>query len=133
MFTLHPQLEKDTLFVADLSLCRVLLANDSQFPWLILVPRRLDCKEIYDLNASDIKTLNHESLFLSKALMKHFKGDKLNIAAIGNMVPQLHIHHIVRFKNDVAWPAPVWGKQAAKKYSLKESTHRIQIIKDLLN
>ncbi len=132
MFTLHSQLEKDTLFVTDLSLCRVLLANDSQFPWLILVPRRADCKEIYDLETDDIETLNQESLFVSKTLMKHFQGDKLNVATIGNMVPQLHIHHIVRFKNDVAWPAPVWGKQAAIPYQETEQQTQLQIIRALL-
>ena len=132
MFSLHPQLENDTLFVTDLALCRVLLANDSQFPWLILVPRRSGCKEIYDLEANDIETLQHESLFTSKALMNHFKGDKLNVAAIGNMVPQLHIHHIVRFKNDVAWPAPVWGKQASIPYSDTDKKTRLQLLRKLL-
>ena len=133
MFNLHPQLEKDSFFVTDLDLCRVLLMNDCQFPWLILVPRVNDCREIFDLNDELINTLNEESLFTSKVLMKQFTGDKLNIASLGNLVPQLHIHHIVRFKNDVAWPAPVWGKQAPIHYNESDKERTIQILSNLLN
>lgn len=133
MFNLHPQLEKDSFFVTDLDLCRVLLMNDCQFPWLILVPRVNDCREIFDLNDELINTLNEESLFTSKVLMKQFTGDKLNIASLGNLVPQLHIHHIVRFKNDVAWPAPVWGKQAPIPYNESDKERTIQILSNLLN
>ena len=133
MFNLHPQLEKDSFFVTDLDLCRVLLMNDCQFPWLILVPRVNDCREIFDLNDELINTLNEESLFTSKVLMKQFTGDKLNIASLGNLVPQLHIHHIVRFKNDVAWPTPVWGKQAPIPYNESDKERTIQILSNLLN
>jgi len=132
MFHLHPQLEQDTFFITDLALCRVLMMNDSQFPWLILVPRENDCKEVYDLSESQISNLNAESLLVSKAIMKEFKGDKLNVAALGNMVPQLHIHHIVRFKTDVAWPAPVWGKQAPIHFKKEELAIRIETFRQLL-
>lgn len=131
MFTLHPKLEQDTFLVTDLDLCRVLMMNDSQFPWLILVPRKKDCSEIYDLADDDIERLNQESLLISKILMRHFKGDKLNIATLGNIVPQLHIHHIVRYKRDIAWPAPVWGKQAPIPYSKNEATIELETIQSL--
>ena len=133
MFNLHPQLEKDSFFVTDLDLCRVLLMNDCQFPWLILVPRINDCREIFDLDEQQINILNKESLFTSKALMKQFTGDKLNVAALGNLVPQLHIHHIVRFKSDVAWPAPVWGKQASIPYNEPDKERIIAILSNLFN
>ncbi len=109
MFELHPQLSADTIVIGDLPLCRLLLVNDSQYPWLILVPRRVDIQENYQLDEPDRQQLLIESNTLSLLLMNHFDGDKLNVAALGNMVPQLHIHHIVRFKTDPAWPQPVWG------------------------
>ena len=132
-FSLHPQLQKDTLFVTDLTLSRVLLMNDQQFPWLVLVPRRKNCVEIYDLSKKDTDTLNKESLCIGKMLMQHFNGDKLNIGALGNLVPQLHIHHIVRFKNDVAWPSPVWGKHKPIPYSEELATTQVNVLQNLLN
>jgi len=109
MFELHPQLAADSIAIGDLPLCRLLLINDAQYPWLVLVPRRTNIQESYQLNEADQQQLLFESNTLSKLLMSHFDGDKLNVAALGNMVPQLHIHHIVRFKIDPAWPNPVWG------------------------
>ena len=131
MFQLHSQLESDTFFVADLPLCRVLLMNDKQFPWLILVPRRASCQEVYDLSEQDIAQYQKESIMVSKAMMQQFNGDKLNVAALGNVVPQLHIHHIVRFKHDIAWPEPIWGKQKPIHYNeaelrqMLEKTHAL--------
>lgn len=116
VFELHPQLAKDGVVLGDLPLCRVLLMNDAQYPWTILVPRRAGVREIHDLNDADRRQLWDESARLSRALMDLFKGDKLNVAALGNVVPQLHVHHIVRFKSDPAWPAPVWGRLPAKPY-----------------
>ena len=109
MFKLDPQLVADTITIGDLPLCRLLLINDSQYPWCILVPRRNDIQEMYQLDETDQKQLMIESNTLGTLLMSHFEGDKLNVAALGNMVPQLHIHHIVRYKTDPAWPKPVWG------------------------
>lgn len=109
MFELHPQLTADTRVIGDFPLCRLLVVNDSQYPWLILVPRRAGIRESYQLIYNDQQQLLLESNTLSRLLMSHFEGDKLNIAALGNMVPQLHIHHIVRFKTDLAWPKPIWG------------------------
>ena len=117
MFELAPELTRDCIELADWPLCKVLLLNGSQYPWFILVPRQNDLKEIIDLSEQDQIVFIKESAILSKLIQEVFNPDKLNVAAIGNMVPQLHIHHIARFKNDVAWPAPVWGKFPAKPYS----------------
>lgn len=116
-FQLHPQLEQDSFFVADLPLCQLRLINDQQYPWFILVPKLADALEIYELSEDHQAQLLKESSKLSHTLMSVFKGDKLNVAAIGNMVPQLHVHHVVRFKNDVSWPKPVWGQVPMQAYS----------------
>jgi diadenosine tetraphosphate (Ap4A) HIT family hydrolase len=125
-FSLHPQLAEDTHFVTDLPLCRVLLMNESRYPWFILVPRRAGIREIHELTAAERSQLWAESDQLSRALMALFQPDKLNLAALGNMVPQLHLHHIARFRADAAWPAPVWGKFAPQAYAAEEATQRIQ-------
>ncbi len=125
-FQLHPQLAQDTWLVTDLPLCRVLLMNETRYPWVILVPRRQDIREIHELTAMERQQLWQESDQLSRALMKLFKPDKLNIAALGNQVPQLHIHHIARFQTDAAWPAPVWGKFPPQAYTATEAAAQIQ-------
>jgi diadenosine tetraphosphate (Ap4A) HIT family hydrolase len=117
MFKLHPQLKTDTFDIGDLPLCKVLLMNESQFPWLILVPRKEDIRELYQLPETDFRQANIESLEISKLMMRFFVGDKLNVATLGNLVPQLHIHHIVRNRDDPVWPQPVWGNFTAKPYS----------------
>lgn len=116
-FKLAPELKRDCIELADWPLCKVLLLNDSQYPWFVLVPRQPDLKEIIDLSDDDQIVYLKESAKLSKLIMQVFNPDKLNVAALGNMVPQLHIHHIARFTSDAAWPAPVWGKFPAKPYS----------------
>jgi diadenosine tetraphosphate (Ap4A) HIT family hydrolase len=116
MAELHPQLQKDCLVVGRFPLCRLLLLRDANYPWFVLVPDRDAISEIYQLSDEDQQQLLRESTTLSKALVAAFAPDKLNIAALGNMVPQLHLHHVVRYKNDPAWPAPVWGKIPAKVY-----------------
>ncbi len=108
-FDLHPQLSADTFSVLDLPLCRVLRMNDSTFPWLILVPRLPDLREIIDLSAKDQQVLIAEIALASRALKALLQPDKLNVAALGNAVPQLHVHVIARFKTDPAWPRPIWG------------------------
>ena len=125
-FQLHPQLAQDTWLVTDLPLCRVLLMNETRYPWVILVPRQQDIREIHELTAMERQQLWQESDQLSRALMKLFKPDKLNIAALGNQVPQLHIHHIARFQTDAAWPAPVWGKFPPQAYTATEAAAHIQ-------
>ncbi len=114
---LHPQLEKDCFIIGQLPLCAVLLLNDSNYPWFILVPQREDITEIHQLSEADQQQLMRESSMLASCIEKEFNADKINIAALGNMVPQLHVHHIVRYKTDPAWPAPVWGKHCSVKYS----------------
>lgn len=117
---LHPQLQQDCIILGRFELCLVLLMNDKQYPWLILVPQRENIREIFDLCEADQHLLMQESNQLSKMLSILFNADKMNIAALGNIVPQLHIHHIVRFNDDPAWPAPVWGRMPAIAYSPEE-------------
>jgi diadenosine tetraphosphate (Ap4A) HIT family hydrolase len=128
-FELHPQLAADTHVAGDWPLSRVLLMNDAQFPWLILVPRRLALREIYELADADQQQLWHESAALGRALMQLFSGDKLNIGALGNLVPQLHVHHIVRRTGDAAWPAPVWGRVAAQPYGERALAERLALLR----
>lgn len=119
-FQLHPQLQKDCILLGKFELCQVLLMNDSQFPWFILVPQRAGIREIYELSHEEQIMLISESSYLAQKLAMIFTADKLNIAAIGNMVEQLHIHHVVRYKADKAWAAPIWGKFAAVPYSAQQ-------------
>lgn len=109
MFNLHPQLAKDTFLVGEFPLSTCRLMNNCQFPWLILIPRVAGIKELYEMTTNDQTQFLRESSWLSSQLAKTFQADKMNIAALGNQVPQLHFHHIVRYQNDVAWPNPVWG------------------------
>lgn len=117
VFRLHERLEADTVGLGSTSLCEIRLMNDSTWPWVLLVPTIPGIREIYQLSADQQHQLVQESSALSEAMMDLFSGDKMNVAALGNMVPQLHIHHIVRFEGDPAWPGPVWGKQAPVPYS----------------
>ncbi|MDD1611789.1 MAG: HIT domain-containing protein [Methylococcaceae bacterium] len=109
-FKLHPRLAEDCITLGRFGLCRLLLMNDSHYPWFILVPEKTNLTEIYQLNKQEQMRLMEESSLLAANLADLYRADKMNIATIGNLVPQLHIHHIVRYKNDAAWPAPVWGK-----------------------
>lgn len=117
MFELHPRLKQDTSIIGDFPLCQLLLMDDASYPWFILVPRRTGIREIFELEQRDQRQLLDESSQLSMVLSKIFRADKLNIAALGNMVPQLHIHHIVRYQTDPAWPSPVWGRFPAQPYT----------------
>lgn len=116
MFELHPQLAKDTFPLGRFELCRLLLMNDANYPWFILVPERENIREVHDLVDTDRRELWDESAVLSRALVAMFQPDKLNIAALDNQVPQLHVHHIVRYTHDAAWPQPVWGKVPPRPY-----------------
>lgn len=129
-FHLHPQLQKDCISIGKLTLCRLLLMNDSQFPWFILVPEVEGIAEIYQLDKQQQGLLIEESSFLAVRLNELYKPDKLNIAAIGNLVPQLHVHHVVRYRTDKAWPAPVWGKLPAIAYSEQELADTLSLIAD---
>lgn len=131
-FQLHSQLEQDCIFVGRFELCQLLMLNDRQYPWFILVPEIADLTELYQLNPSQRSLLMEESCCLAENLARIFQADKMNIANIGNMVSQLHIHHIVRYKTDIAWPAPVWGKFAAVPYSEQQITERVNLLKTCL-
>ena len=116
MFELNPRLEADTDWVLDLQLSRVLLMNDSRYPWLILVPRMPNVREWLDLSSTDQALLLAEQLQVSQCLQTLLSPDKLNIATLGNIVPQLHLHIIARFETDFAWPSPVWGRGDSVRY-----------------
>ena len=115
-FTLHPRLAADTHFLADLQLCRVLLLNDARFPWLILVPRRTVLRELTDLHPEDRMLAFDEIERASDALRRLYAPDRINVAAIGNIVNQLHIHVVARKTTDAAWPGTVWGNGTAEPY-----------------
>lgn len=124
-FELHPRLEADCHLVARFPLSRLLLMDDANFPWFILVPERLGISEIFQLSDAEQVQLTRESVALSRALSAAFAADKLNIAALGNMVPQLHVHHIVRYRNDPVWPDPVWGKLPRRPY---QAQGRVEVV-----
>lgn len=132
MFTLHPRLAHDTITVGTLPLCRLLLMNDANFPWFILVPMRENIREIHELSPPDRALLMDESCALSQALVDGFKADKINVAALGNVVPQLHLHHVARFTTDPAWPAPVWGRLVPEPYTPEMIRHRVAALREHL-
>lgn len=132
-FELDPRLARDCFEVTALPLCRLLLMNDMQYPWFILVPQRPDICEVFELDEADQTQLWTESRKLSQVLMQQFDGDKLNVAALGNVVPQLHLHHIVRYTEDVAWPHPVWGRYAAKPYTSDQAEQVIERMRTALS
>ena len=117
MTVLHPALARDCILLGRFELCHLLLMNDRSYPWFILVPDRDNVREVIDLEPADRSLLLDESCRLSEYLAETYRGDKLNVAAIGNLVPQLHLHHVVRFESDRAWPLPVWGRFPAVSYS----------------
>jgi diadenosine tetraphosphate (Ap4A) HIT family hydrolase len=120
MFTLDSRLQQDTLPIGDFPLCRLLLMNDANYPWFILVPRREEVSELFQLDMADQQALWLEITRLAETLKDVFVADKMNVATLGNVVSQLHMHVIVRRREDAAWPAPVWGKHPAKAYSAEQ-------------
>jgi diadenosine tetraphosphate (Ap4A) HIT family hydrolase len=128
-FELHPRLAADTAFVADWTLCRVLVMNDARYPWLILVPRRANATEIFDLNPADREMLMAEVALASERLKHLSKAAKINVGALGNLVPQLHIHIVARNPGDAAWPGPVWGHGRAVPYAPGAFEHFVEGVK----
>jgi len=120
MFALDSRLQQDCLPIGDFPLCRLLLMNDAHYPWFILVPRREEVSELFQLDADDQQALWQESTVLAEKLKDTFAADKMNIATLGNLVSQLHMHVIVRRREDAAWPAPVWGKHPPRSYSAEQ-------------
>ena len=131
-FTLDPRLEADTFQVTDLPLCRVLLMNDSRYPWLILVPRQHGLREFHDLARVVQSRLMSEITLTSEMLERSHRPDKLNVGALGNLVNQLHVHVLGRFESDPAWPGPVWGAGKAVAYDEKQAYSRVREFRDQL-
>lgn len=131
-FELHPQLAADSLAVTDLALCAVRLVNDRTYPWLLLVPRRPGLVDLTDLEASDRARLFDEIHVAAEALKTTGPCDKLNVASLGNQVPQLHIHIIVRRTDDAAWPKPVWGVAGPVAYAPAEAERMISSLRQHL-
>lgn len=132
MFELHPQLKQDTVIVGQFDLSLVLLHKDANYPWCILVPKREKMNEIHHLSEADQIQLIKESSHLSEVMTSIFAPDTMNIAELGNMVPQLHIHHVARYETDVCWPAAVWGAEPAKAYAEGELEARLKRLQGAL-
>lgn len=132
MFILDSKLQSDTIFISDLKISRLLLMNDSNYPWLILVPRKADLIELTDLSFDEQTEVLREINIVGKILQENFAAEKLNIAALGNMVKQLHIHVIARKKNDATFPKPVWGNAPSQPYAEADAQQIISKIKSLL-
>lgn len=124
-YALHPQLADDTHPLATLALCELRLMDDANYPWLVLVPRIAGAREMIDLDADQRRQLTDEIDIAARLLRTVFQPYKLNIAALGNMVEQLHVHVIGREQEDPAWPAPVWGRVAARPYTPEQLVSRI--------
>ena len=128
-FDLNERLAADTWTVKDLTLCRVLLMNDKRYPWLILVPRREGLRDFHDVAAADKATFLAEIDHVSEVLKVQTAAHKMNVAALGNLVPQLHVHVIARFEKDEAWPNPVWGLGTSVPYAASEVGSLIEVLK----
>lgn len=120
VFVLDSRLQQDSLVLGDFPLCRLLLSKDANYPWFILVPRRADISELFQLSEADQQQLWKETTYLAETLKGSFAADKLNVATLGNVVSQLHMHVIVRRRDDAAWPAPVWGRVPAIEYTAEQ-------------
>jgi diadenosine tetraphosphate (Ap4A) HIT family hydrolase len=132
MFCLDSRLKNDTINIGKLQLSQALLMNDSRYPWIILVPELDNVYEWTDLSKEQQITLHDESILIQKVLKDLYDGQSLNVGKLGNIVSQFHLHHIVRFENDPAWPGPVWGHSSAVNYSPQELESRISEIKQAL-
>jgi diadenosine tetraphosphate (Ap4A) HIT family hydrolase len=132
-FILDNRLKADTLFVGDLPLSRVLLMNNAFFPWVILVPRIEGISELFQLTEEDLLNFHNESNYFLEAMSNAYNADKMNIASLGNIVSQLHTHVIVRYKNDEAWPSPVWSFQKTQKYQSDAAKIEIDKLTDLVD
>lgn len=132
MFQLDPQLAQDTLPVGRFPLSLLLLSKDANYPWCILVPQRADVFEIHHLSGEDQQQLIHESSLLAETMTSLFDAYKMNIAALGNQVRQLHVHHVARFQDDPAWPKPIWGLVEAKTYPREMLEERLQVLRNAL-
>lgn len=131
-FSLHPRLAADSAYVGDFALCQLRLAGADFGPWLLLIPRVSGIEEIHHLSPSDQQILWQESTLVASCLESLFAPDKLNIAAIGNLVPQLHLHHVARFRDDAVWPNPIWGHLQATPRSPSQQTALVSQFREAL-
>lgn len=132
MFELHPRLAQDSVVIGEFDLSLLLLSRDANYPWCILVPKREEVYEIHHLSEEEQVQLMRESCRLAEVMTSVFDADKMNVAALGNVVRQLHLHHIARFTDDPAWPQPIWGKLPAKDYVPEEFAERIKRLQNAL-
>lgn len=132
-FKLDPKIEKDTFHIGDLPLSRVLLTNVVNFPWIILVPKVPEVSELFELSSEQQNQYLNESNFLLQAMLVLYNADKMNIANLGNMVPQLHIHIVARYQDDDAWPGPIWSFQNTENYSKTQAKIEIDKIANLID
>mgnify|MGYP002700073067 CR=1 FL=1 len=132
MFILDERLQNDTILIGRLPLSQVLLMNDKRYPWVILVPARNDIFEYYHLSENDRTQLMKESNLVVEKMADHFSASSMNVAALGNVVPQLHQHHICRYTDDPAWPGPVWGHSPGTVYDPEELEVRVKELQSLL-
>ncbi|VAW81205.1 hypothetical protein MNBD_GAMMA13-348 [hydrothermal vent metagenome] len=129
-FELHARLAADCIPIGRLPLSLLLLLNDAHYPWYVLVPRRVGVLEAFELQADEQQQLWHESVRLSQAMQRAFSADKMNMGMLGNLVPQLHVHHIARYRNDPAWPGPVWGHSDPQPYEQPLISERLAMACD---
>ena len=128
VFHLHPRLEADTHLIANLTLCQLRLMNDARFPWSVLVPQRSDLVGVHELTPHDQKQLIEESSLVSRLFSRLYQPDRINVGALGNLVPQLHWHVVARHSQDPCWPGPVWGCGETRPYETVELEARLQQI-----
>ena len=132
MFQLHQRLAEDSIVIGCFNLSLLLLSKDANYPWCILVPQVDDVFEIHHLSEEQQNQFMRESCRLSEVMTSVFDAHKMNVAALGNVVRQLHVHHIARFEDDLAWPQPIWGKLPIKSYTADELTDRIKRLQNAL-
>ena len=132
MFELHPRLAEDSIVIGRFDLSLLLLSKDANYPWCILVPQVEDVFEIHHLGEDEQVQLIRESSRLSEVMTSLFDAHKMNVAGLGNVVRQLHVHHIARFENDPAWPQPIWGRLPSKVYDEAALVERIKRLQNAL-
>ena len=125
MYRINKKFLKSSHYITELKLCSIRLHDNSKFPWIILIPKRKNINDISDLNSKDQLLLMKEIVYSSKVMKKLFKTSKLNVEKVGNIVPQLHIHIIARYKKDSSWPLSVWV--------VKGKTYSAKVLKDVVN
>ena len=128
-WSLHPQLARDTITIGDLALSRLLVVNDANWPWLLLVPRRVGASDIIDLEEVERAQLMTEIARVARALKEVTACEKLNVAALGNVVPQLHVHVIARRSGDAGWPKPIWSAAQPVPHEPRELDRFVAAIK----